>query len=67
MSAKENELNVVMTEGQSLGNKCIEEDGEVLMKLLEELHAKWDNLNTLLTYRKVLNDVKRSVIIHYDQ
>ena len=58
MSAKEDELNVVMTTGQSLNNKCLEEDGEVIMKLLEELHIKWDNLNTLLTHRKVLNHVK---------
>ena len=54
MSAKENELNVVMTTGQALNNKCVEEDGEVIIKLLEELHVKWDNLNTILTQRKVL-------------
>ena len=53
MSAKEKELNAVMTTGQALNSKCVEEDGEVIMKLLEELHAKWDHLNTLLTQRKV--------------
>ena len=58
MSAKEDELNVVKSTGQSLSNKCIQEDGEVIMKLLEELHAKWDNLNALLTHRKVLNHVE---------
>ena len=53
MSAKENE---VMTTGQALNNKCcVEKDGEVIVNLLEELHAKWDHLNTMLTLRKVAN------------
>ena len=55
VSGKEKELNVVMTMGQSLNNKCVEEDGTVIAKLLEELHAKWDHLNTLLTQRKVIH------------
>ena len=53
VSGKEKELNVVMTRGQALNNKCVEEDGVVIAKLLEQLHAKWDHLNTLLTQRKV--------------
>ena len=57
MSAKEDELSVVMTTGQSLNNKCVEEDGEVIIRLLEELHVKWDNLNTMLTQRKVSNEL----------
>jgi len=53
--AKKDELKVVMTTGQSLNNKCIKEDGEVIIKLLKELCTKWDNLDTLLTHMKVLN------------
>ena len=56
MSAKEMEVNKVTTVGQSLNNKCVEEDGVVIVQLLEELHNKWDTLNTLLTQRKVMND-----------
>lgn len=56
VSAKEKELNDVMTMGQSLSGKCVEEDSEVIVRLLDELHAKWDNLNTQLTQRKVVND-----------
>ena len=58
VSAKEDELYVVMRTGRSLNNKCIQEDGKVIMKLLEELHAKWDNLNALLRHREVLNHVE---------
>ena len=63
VSGKEKELNVVMTMGQSLNNKCVEEDGTVIAKLLEELHAKWDHLNTLLTQRKVIHDNIITIVI----
>ena len=55
MSAKENELNKVIALGHSLNGKCVEEDGVVIVQLLEELHNKWDTLTTLLTQRKVLD------------
>ena len=54
VSAKEKELSAVVTQGQSLSDKCVEEDGEVILQWLDQLHNKWDHLNTLLTQRKVL-------------
>ncbi|XP_065889965.1 microtubule-actin cross-linking factor 1-like isoform X3 [Dysidea avara] len=52
VSAKEKELSVVVTQGQSLSDKCVEEDSEVILQWLDQLHNKWDHLNTLLTQRK---------------
>lgn len=53
VSTKEKELNVVMALGHSLSEKCVEEDGKVILIWLEELHTKWNNLKTQLTQRKV--------------
>lgn len=47
---------MVMGLGQSLHNKCIEQDGKVILQWLEELHTKWDYLDTQLMQRKVLYD-----------
>lgn len=53
MLGKEEELNKVLALGQSLNSKCVEGDGRVISQWLEELQAKWDNLNNHLTQRKV--------------
>ena len=53
------------TLGQLLNNECVEEDGEVIMQWMKELHAKWDNLHARVIQRKVSISCDNKVIIVY--
>ena len=65
ISDKEEELNKVKTLGQLLNNECVEEDGEVIMQWMKELHAKWDNLYAQVIQRKVSISCDNKVITVY--